>query len=46
MSGQGLSEYAVILAILVIVALVALLILGGELSTILRAIGAQPGLGR
>ena len=33
--GQGLAEYALILALIAIVAIVALLFLGGQISTIL-----------
>jgi pilus assembly protein Flp/PilA len=37
--GQGLAEYALILALIAIVAIVALLFLGGQISTILRTVG-------
>ncbi len=37
--GQGLAEYALILALIAIVAIVALLFLGGEISKILSTIG-------
>jgi pilus assembly protein Flp/PilA len=37
--GQGLAEYALILALIAIVAVVALLFLGGVISTILSSIG-------
>jgi pilus assembly protein Flp/PilA len=37
--GQGLAEYALILALIAIVAVVALLFLGGVISDILNAIG-------
>ena len=37
--GQGLAEYALILALIAIVAVVALLFLGGVISTILSTIG-------
>ena len=40
-SGQGLAEYALILALIAIVAIVALLFLGGQISTILSIIGAS-----
>ena len=40
-SGQGLAEYALILALIAIVAIVALLFLGGQISTILSTIGAS-----
>jgi Flp pilus assembly pilin Flp len=38
--GQGLAEYALILALIAIVAVVALLFLGGVIQTILSTIGA------
>ena len=38
--GQGLAEYALILALIAIVAVLALTFLGGQLSTILSTIGA------
>ena len=38
-SGQGLAEYALILALIAIVAIVALLFLGGQISSILSTIG-------
>jgi pilus assembly protein Flp/PilA len=38
--GQGLAEYALILALIAIVAIVALLFLGTQISTILSTIGA------
>ena len=37
--GQGLAEYALILALIAIVAIIALLFLGGQISNILDAIG-------
>ncbi len=37
--GQGLAEYALILALIAIVAIVALLFLGGQISTILSDVG-------
>ena len=37
--GQGLAEYAVILALIAIVAIVALLFLGGQISSILFGVG-------
>jgi len=40
-SGQGLAEYALILALIAIVAIVALLFLGGQISSILSTIGAS-----
>ena len=39
--GQGLAEYALILALIAIVAVVALLFLGGVIQTILSTIGAK-----
>ena len=39
--GQGLAEYALILALIAIVAIVALLFLGTAISSILSTIGAQ-----
>ena len=37
--GQGLAEYALILALIAIVAIVALLFLGGQVSGILSNVG-------
>jgi pilus assembly protein Flp/PilA len=37
--GQGLAEYALILALIAIVAIVALIFLGGQISTILSDVG-------
>jgi pilus assembly protein Flp/PilA len=37
--GQGLAEYALILALIAIVAIVALIFLGGKVSTILSTVG-------
>jgi pilus assembly protein Flp/PilA len=37
--GQGLAEYALILALIAIVAIVALIFLGGQISTILSRVG-------
>ena len=37
--GQGLAEYALILALIAIVAIVALLFLGGQVSGILNEVG-------
>lgn len=37
--GQGLAEYALILALIAIVAIVALLFLGGQVSTVLSDVG-------
>ena len=39
--GQGLAEYALILALIAIVAIVALLFLGGQVSTILSTVGSS-----
>ena len=37
--GQGLAEYALILALIAIVAIIALLFLGGQVSSILSNVG-------
>jgi pilus assembly protein Flp/PilA len=37
--GQGLAEYALILALIAIVAIVALFFLGGQISTVLSDVG-------
>jgi Flp pilus assembly pilin Flp len=39
MRGQGLAEYALILALIAIVAIIALLFLGGQVSKILSRVG-------
>ena len=39
--GQGLAEYALILALIAIIAIAALIFLGGQISSILSTIGAQ-----
>ncbi len=39
--GQGLAEYALILALIAIVAIVALLFLGGQISGILNTVGSS-----
>ena len=39
--GQGLAEYALILALIAIVAVFALIFLGGVISTILSTIGSS-----
>jgi pilus assembly protein Flp/PilA len=39
-AGQGLAEYALILALIAIVAIVALLFLGGQISDKLSVIGS------
>ena len=38
--GQGLAEYALILALIAIAAVVALIFIGGVIKNILRAVGA------
>jgi pilus assembly protein Flp/PilA len=37
--GQGLAEYALILALIAIIAIVALIFLGGQVSGILSTVG-------
>ena len=37
--GQGLAEYALILALIAIVAIIALIFLGGNVQTILSKVG-------
>ena len=47
--GQGLAEYALILALIAIVAIIALIFLGGQLSKILsdrRRLGLVPSCSR
>ncbi len=39
--GQGLAEYALILALIAIVAIVALIFLGGQISKILSTVGVS-----
>jgi pilus assembly protein Flp/PilA len=39
--GQGLAEYALILALIAIVAIIALIFLGGQVSSILSSVGAS-----
>jgi pilus assembly protein Flp/PilA len=39
--GQGLAEYALILALIAIVAIAALVFLGGQISSILSQVGSQ-----
>jgi Flp pilus assembly pilin Flp len=39
--GQGLAEYALILALIAIVAIIALIFLGGQVSTILSTDGGS-----
>ena len=38
-AGQGLAEYALILALIAIVAIIALIFLGGQISDILSHVG-------
>ncbi len=40
-SGQGLAEYALILALIAIIAITALIFLGDAIAEILSSIGAQ-----
>jgi Flp pilus assembly pilin Flp len=40
-AGQGLAEYALILALIAIVAIVALIFLGGQISTILSHVSTS-----
>jgi pilus assembly protein Flp/PilA len=40
-NGQGLAEYALILALIAIVAIVALIFLGGKISTVLSTVGGS-----
>jgi len=37
--GQGLAEYALILALIAIIAIIALIFLGGQVSSILSNVG-------
>ena len=39
--GQGLAEYALILALIAIIAIVALIFLGGQVSSILSNVGSS-----
>jgi pilus assembly protein Flp/PilA len=39
--GQGLAEYALILALIAIVAIIALIFLGGQVSAILSTVGGS-----
>ena len=43
--GQGLAEYALILALIAIVAIVALIFLGGQISDILHSVGPRSSAG-
>ena len=40
-NGQGLAEYALILALIAIVSIIALIFLGAQVSTILSRIGGS-----
>jgi pilus assembly protein Flp/PilA len=40
-AGQGLAEYALILALIAIVAILALIFLGNQVSTILSKVGTS-----
>jgi hypothetical protein len=40
-SGQGLAEYALILSLIVIFSVIALLLMGDQISTILSTIAGQ-----
>ncbi len=39
--GQGLAEYALILALIAIIAIAALILLGGNISAILHTVGTS-----
>lgn len=39
--GQGLAEYALILALIAVIAIAALVFLGGQIGSILSAIGSK-----
>jgi pilus assembly protein Flp/PilA len=39
--GQGLAEYALILALIAVIAIVALIFLGGQVSSILSTVGTS-----
>jgi pilus assembly protein Flp/PilA len=39
--GQGLAEYALILALIAIIAIVALIFLGGQISKVLSTVGTS-----
>ena len=39
--GQGLAEYALILALIAIVAIIAMIFLGGQISGILNQVGSS-----
>ena len=40
-NGQGLAEYALILALIAIVAIIALIFLGSQVSSILSTVGSS-----
>jgi Flp pilus assembly pilin Flp len=40
-NGQGLAEYALILALIAIVAIIALIFLGTQVSTIISKVGSS-----
>jgi len=39
--GQGLAEYALILALIAVIAIVALIFLGGQVSKVLSGVGSS-----
>ena len=39
--GQGLAEYALILALIAIIAIIALIFLGGQVKTLLSNVGSS-----
>ena len=39
--GQGLAEYALILALIAIIAIIALIFLGNQVSSVLSTVGAS-----
>lgn len=41
MKGQGLAEYALVLALIAVVAIAALVFLGDQIAAILSTIGSQ-----
>ncbi len=40
-SGQGLAEYALILVLIALVAIIALVFMGGQVQTMLSTVGAS-----
>lgn len=44
-TGQGLTEYALVLALIAVVSIVALVFLGTEISGVLHTIGRTPPFG-